>query len=173
MADQESGAGAVMEVACEQLIRILKPYRAINLLHGGGQIPTARSSPAPSPSEAAALAKVTPKSGKKKKEKAATAGEGTPKSSRKRKDKSEKAASGEKSSTPKSGKADGNAPVNERSSIKTLISNIPVKRKIKPVPVPADSSAAAAEDEVEIIKDVAKEKVEAEAKFEVNKAEEN
>ena len=58
MADQESGAGAVMEVACEQLIRILKPYRAINLLQGGGQIPTQRSSPAPSPSEAAASAKV-------------------------------------------------------------------------------------------------------------------
>ena len=58
MADQETGSGAVMEVACEQLIRILKPYRAINLLQGGGQIPTARSSPAPSPSEAAASAKV-------------------------------------------------------------------------------------------------------------------
>ena len=58
MADQETGVGAVMEVACEQLIRILKPYKAINLLQVGGQIPTARSSPAPSPSEAAALAKV-------------------------------------------------------------------------------------------------------------------
>merc|ERR1712039_1050718 len=56
-------------------------------------------------------------------------------------------------------------------SIKTLISNIPVKRKIKPVPAPADSSAA--EDEVEIINEISKEKVEAEAKVEVTKAEEN
>ena len=92
---------------------------------------------------------VTPKSGKKKKEKP-VAGEGTPKSSKKRKDKAEKAASGEKSTpvTPK--------PVNEKSSIKTLISNIPVKRKIKPVSV-SEPASAAAEDEVEIIKEVAKE----------------
>ena len=111
------------------------------------------------------ISQVTPKSGKKKKEKAAV-GEGTPKSSKKRKDKSEKAASGDKSSTPKGGKADNNAPVNEKSSIKTLISNIPVKRKIKPVPVSDPSNG---EEEVEIIKEVANAKVEG-SKIEVNKA---
>ena len=60
VADHEAGAVRDRgEIACEQLIRILKPYRAISLLQtGGGQIPTARSSPAPSPSEAAASAKV-------------------------------------------------------------------------------------------------------------------
>ena len=47
------------ELACEQLIKILRPYRAIGLsqVSGGEPIPTARSSPAPSPSEAAATAK--------------------------------------------------------------------------------------------------------------------
>ena len=60
VADHEAGAVKDRgEIACEQLIRILKPYRAISLFQtGGGQIPTARSSPAPSPSEAAASAKV-------------------------------------------------------------------------------------------------------------------
>ena len=59
MGDHETGAVKDRgEIACEQLIRILKPYRAISLVQLGGQIPTARSSPAPSPSEAAASAKV-------------------------------------------------------------------------------------------------------------------
>ena len=94
---------------------------------------------------------VTPKSGKKK-EKAA--GEDTPKSSRKRKEKAEKSSSGEKS-TPKSAKAAADAPVNERSSIKTLIGNIPVKRRIKPVAV-AESAATPDDDDVEIVKEVTK-----------------
>ena len=50
--------------------------------------------------------------------------------------------------------------MSEKSSIKTLISNIPVKRKIKPIPVPSDPApdTAANEEEVEIIKEVTKDK---------------
>ena len=58
-ADQESGARAVTEVACKELIQVLKPHRAINLLQGGGQIPTVRSSPAQSPRKARVSAEVS------------------------------------------------------------------------------------------------------------------